>query len=255
MISQSATDQKKLSNIIVAGVVFTVLSVLVATLWGLFTYKQVLDMRAEYALLKDSVARLRYAPASVVIPAPDVAATATPITKATEKKAEEKKVPEPEKKVVPPVVAKAEPKIVTPTPKKANIPTVETAKKEEPKVVPTKGVVIWYYYRKGDNSSLQSALTTLGYVFQVKTLDNNNTGYQKSNCIWFGAGVPAAVVKKIAIAMIQSGTTLKGIRRFPQSRKKPSYKANVVEVGMDINLENYSSRPMSVVEVERAKSF
>lgn len=253
MISQSATDQKKLSNIIVAGVVFTVLSVLVATLWGLFTYKQVLDMRAEYALLKDSVARLRYSPATVVIPAPEVAAT--PVTKAAEKKAEEKKLAEPVKKAVPPVVAKAEPKIVTPTPKKAAIPTVETAKKEEPKIAPTKGVVIWYYYRKGDNASLQSALTTLGYVFQVKTLDNNNTGYQKSNCIWFGAGVPVAAVKKVAIAMIQSGTTLKGVRRFPQSRKKPAYKANVVEVGMDINLENYSSRPMSVVEVERAKSF
>lgn len=251
MISQSATEQKKLSNIIVAGVVFTVLSVLVATLWGLYTYKQVLDMRAEYAMLKDSVAGLRNATANVVTPPTEVAAT--PATQPAEKKVSEQPA-QAVKEAAVPAMAKAEPKIVPAPPKKAAVPSVTTKKEEEPQIAPTKGVVIWYYYRQGDNASLQSALTTLGYVFQLKTLEKN-TGYQKSNCIWFGSGVPVAAVKKVAIAMIQSGTTLKGIRRFPQSRKKPSYKANVIEVGMDINLENYSSRPMSVVEVERAKSF
>ena len=97
-------------------------------------------------------------------------------------------------------------------------------------------------------------LVQLGYNFDLRTLDKN-TGYQKTNCIWFGAGVPLSDVKKVAIALIQSGNTVKGIKRFPLSKKNSSYKRNIIEVGMEINYENYYSKPLSIVEVERAKNF
>jgi hypothetical protein len=94
----------------------------------------------------------------------------------------------------------------------------------------------------------------LGYNFHAKKTDKN-TGYEKSNCIWFGKGVPLDDVKRVAIAMIQSGNTIMGIKRFPLSVKNSSYKRNIIEVGREVKYETYYTRPLSIVEVERAKDF
>lgn len=243
MVSQSISANRKLSNVIVAGVVFTILSVIVGALWLLFSYKHVVDMRAEYARLKDSVNMMR-----------SVGVAATPVTE--EPKANTSPTEAKEE------IAKAEPVNATkPTPEKPEEKTIaaidatpKTEKSEPVKLIGRRNIALTYYTRRADNPNLENTLQMLGFKFEAKALDKN-TGVQKSNCIWFGAGVPVAEVKRVAYAMIQSGNTVKGIKRFPLSHKNPSYKNNVIEVGMELKYENYYARPLSIVEVERAKDF
>lgn len=251
MLSEPVTANKKLSEVIVAGVIFTVLSVLIATLWAMFSYKQVLDMRAEYAMLKDSVNRLRTVQAIIGnrVPQQEIAAnTPTQTTVVNEPAKQEAAIV---KEQLNPVAV--EPKPELPPAGKTVSPVVAKVKAEETKAA-SKNVVISYYYRRADNTSLPETLRGLGYKFELKKMEKNS-GYEKTNCIWFGAAVPVADVKKVAIAMIQSGNPVKGIKRFPLSNKNSSYKRNIIEVGMDPNLDNYSSRPLSIVEVERARKF
>lgn len=249
MLSQSASTNRKLSNVIAAGVVFTVISVVVTVLWILFSYRQVLNMRTEYAMLKDSVSDLRTTPADISNPVSKagVVPVKPGITNKTTPGAE---------KLKDTVVAAQKPlmKPLVKEPVTATMNSITKIDKPNPKSINRKSIVLTYYYRRADNENLETTLQALGYNFDIKELDKN-TGYQKSNCIWFGADVPLAEVKRVAIAMIQSGNTVKGIRRFPQSIKKTAYKRNVIEVGMEIKFENYYTRPLSIVEVERAKSF
>lgn len=251
MLSESVSANKKLSEVIVAGVIFTVLSVLIATLWAMFSYKQVLDMRAEYSMLKDSVNRLRTVQAIIGnrVPQQDIAAT-LPVATTTATEPVKKEATTIKEQLSP---ATTEPKPEPPPAAKTVNPAVAKVKTEEPKAA-SKNVVISYYYRRADNASLPETLRGLGYKFELKKMEKNS-GYEKTNCIWFGAGVPVADVKKVAIALIQSGNPVKGIKKFPLSRKNSSYKRNIIEVGMDPNLDNYSSRPLSIVEVERARKF
>lgn len=245
MVSQSIGANRRLSNIIVAGVVFTILSVLTGALWLLFSYKHVVDMRAEYARLKDSVAMLRST--NPVVPEPvseqltanavPAAASNTDVKNAAKTEQSIANKPTPEKQE-----------------EKAAIPIIETPKPEKAKMIARNNISLTYYTRRADNPNLENTLQMLGFKFEAKPLDKN-TGVQKSNCIWFGAGVPVAEVKRVAYAMIQSGNTVKGIKRFPLSHKNPSYKYNVIEVGMELKYENYYARPLSIVEVERAKDF
>ena len=77
----------------------------------------------------------------------------------------------------------------------------ESEKKKEavaPAKVSTRDVVVVYYHRRADNTNLSETLEGLGFNFVEKTIDKN-TGYEKTNCIWYGAGVPAAVVKNTAM--------------------------------------------------------
>lgn len=249
MLSQSASTNRKLSNVIAAGVVFTVISVVVSVLWVLFSYRQVLNMRTEYAMLRDSVADLSPTPANLpktVNKAPAVSVKPQIADKAIVSAEKPKDtVAAIQKPVLKPLVKE---------PVTATMNSITKINKPNPKALNRKSIVLSYYYRRADNENLETTLQGLGYNFDIKEADKN-TGYQKSNCVWFGADVPLAEVKRVAIAMIQSGNTVKGIRRFPQSIKKTAYKRNVIEVGMEVKLENYYTRPLSIVEIERAKSF
>ncbi len=239
MITQSATVNRRLANIITVGVVFTILCVVAGTLWILFSYRQVLDMRTEYAQLKYTAGKLRSGQGNV--PEEQAVQNTVVILPVKEQL-------EPGKEITTPAVEKNEVK------QEGSASTDENAEHKDALPVNRKDIVVWYFLRKADNESLQIALKSLGYNYNTKKLDKN-TGYQKSNCIWFGTGVPLADVKRVAIAMIQSGNTVKGIKRFPVSTRNPSYKRNVIEVGMEIKYETYYTKPLSIVEVERANNF
>lgn len=242
MESQTASVNRLLGNTVLAAGLFAIASVFAGTLWLLFTHKQVLDMKAEVAGMQATYQKTPSGPATEVIPPVqnnDSATATAPVEQ-----------PVKTDTMVAKVETSAEPKMA----ETVAVPVPEKKVVQQPKFVKSKDIVLAYYFRKADNESLQLALKTLGYNFDVRTLDKN-TGYQKTNCIWFGAGVPLSDVKKVAIALIQSGNTVKGIKRFPLSKKNSSYKRNIIEVGMEINYENYYSKPLSIVEVERAKDF
>lgn len=241
MESQTASVNRLLGNTVLAAGLFAIASVFVGTLWLLFTHKQVLDMKAEVAGLQATYQKPKQNPATKIMPQVKESDTSSVKTSV-----EEQPVAKTVAKIDTVVVEKKTEKLIVPEPEKKVV--------KQPKYVKSKDIVLAYYFRKADNESLQLALKTLGYNFDLRTLDKN-TGYQKTNCIWFGAGVPLSDVKKVAIALIQSGNTVKGIKRFPLSKKNSSYKRNIIEVGMEINYENYYSKPLSIVEVERAKNF
>jgi len=240
MDSQAMIVNKKLANAVLAGGLFAIASVFAGTVWILFSHKQVLDMKAEYAMFRDSVQNVRGVTRSTVTPPVQESVIALSDTLAKEET--------------------TKPEVKTDTAVVAGKAAITQAKTEKPKAAVTnrlvrpQDILLIYYYRKADNESLQAALSTLSYNIEVKTLDKN-TGYQKTNCIWFGAGVPLKEVKKVAVALIQAGNTIKGIKRFPMSKKDASYKRNIIEVGMDDHYENFYTRPLSIFEVEKAKDF
>jgi len=239
MITQSATVNRRLANIITVGVVFTILSVVAGSLWILFSYRQVLDMRAEYHSLRYTADKLRSGQGNVQELQPSENTTATMSIKE-----------ESDTTIITPSVNKNESAITS------EIITKPVLNNERDDATPLnkKDIILSYYLRRADNESLQIALKSLGYNFHAKKTDKN-TGYEKSNCIWFGKGVPLDDVKRVAIAMIQSGNTIMGIKRFPLSAKNSSYKRNIIEVGREVKYETYYTRPLSIVEVERAKDF
>lgn len=231
---------KQQYNALLIAFVFGLSSVAIGLLAILFSYKKVSDLNVEYQRLHASVSALKaespgQKPGNNTIAALDTAKVAdtqpAEVTTANEK----------------PVAAVTEEK-KTPAVK-------ESEKKKEvvaPAKVSTQDVVVVYYHRRADNANLSETLEGLGFNFVEKTIDKN-TGYEKTNCIWYGAGVPAGVVKNVAIAMIQSGNPIKGIKRFPPNSKNPSYKRNIIEVGREENYEKFYTRPMSIYEVEHAK--
>ncbi len=231
---------KQQYNALVAAFIFGLASVAIGLLAILYSYKKVVDLNAEYRQLHASVSALKAESQGQktnnnVVPLTDTGRETptqpaevtnetdnknTVITAATEKKAPEVKEP---------VKSKA-----------------SAAK------VSSRDVALVYYHRRADNPGLVATLEALGYHFEEKTMDKN-TGFEKTNCIWYGAGVPVSDVRKVAIAMIQSGNPVKGIKRFGPSTKDPSYKRNIIEVGREEKYEKYYTRPMSIYEVEHAK--
>lgn len=231
---------KQQYNALVAAFIFGLASVAIGLLAILYSYKKVADLNAEYQRLHASVSALKAEspgqnPVNNAVAARDTAKVLT--TQPAE------------------VIATNEKPVGTVTEEKKTPAVRESEKKKEavaPTKVSTRDVVVVYYHRKADNANLSETLEGLGFNFVEKTLDKN-TGYEKTNCIWYGAGVPASVVKNVAIAMIQSGNPIKGIKRFPPNSKTPSYKRNIIEVGREENYEKYYTRPMSIYEVEHAK--
>lgn len=258
MSEASVAARDRQANALGLALVFTVVTVMAAVIWLLYSYRQVLKMEEQYAGLKDSVIIAKGGRPQRPV---RNAAVITPVQPNTPKVSPQPQIENnatailPKKDTTRQPMAAAQPKPI------AQKPAITAAKpveknppaKTEP-VVASRNVVLTYYVRKADNESLERALKGLGYRFEHKELDKN-TGYQKSNCVYFGAGVPLADVKRVAIAMIQSGTTVKGIKRFGPSYKNAAYKRNVIEIGMEQALENYYSKPLSVVEVQRARSF
>lgn len=235
------------SNILTIAFVFGMVSVAIGLLSILFAYKKVLDIKSEYTMLHNSVNILRAeynnlkAQKAALTPAvaTSPATTGVPVSPKTEPEGSKPKE----------MIAAA-----TNTTAESTKPDKAEAKPEEKKAA--KGaynVVVVYYLRRADNQALEATLRDLGYKFERKVADNNT--FQKSNCVWFGAGVPLADVKRVVVSLIESGIAIKGVHKFPPARKNPSYKRNIIEVGMEPKYDNYSVRPLSVVEVQRAKSF
>ncbi|HEY9176973.1 MAG TPA: hypothetical protein VIN07_04745 [Flavipsychrobacter sp.] len=232
---------KQRYNVFVLAFSFGLIAVALGLLAILFSYKQVLDIQDKRAQLQAAVRALE-----------------TELDSLSSRRVA--LVDSVSEKVIPPVAEKQETAadtkpaeaVATEKPKVAQT-TVSTkgAKSTTAKVAPRE-VVLTYYHRKADNASLLAALQALDLRFEEKVLDKN-TGYEKTNCIWYGAGVPASEVKKVAIAIIQSGNPIKGIKRFGPSYKNPSYKRNIIEVGREENYEKYYTRPMSIYEVQVAK--
>lgn len=233
---------KQRYNVFVMAFSFGLISVAVGLLAILFSYKQVLDIQDRRAQLQTSVTALEAELDSLNMRKTLLVSTPK----------DEAKTPVPE--AVKPIAA-AQPAEVAVAEKKSP-PVTEPVKKKTAKTATAKvaprDVVLTYYHRNADNASLLVALQALDYRFEEMMIDKN-TGYEKTNCIWYGAGVPASEVKKVAIAIIQSGNPIKGIKRFGPSYKNPSYKRNVIEVGREENYEKYYTRPMSIYEVQIAK--
>lgn len=232
--------RKQRYNVFVMAFSFGLISVAVGLLAILFSYKQVLDIQDRRAQLQASVTALEAELDSLIMHKTLLVSTPQDEAKTL--------VPE----AIKPTVA-AQPAEVA---EKKSTPVTEpvrrkTAKTATAKVAP-RDVVLTYYHRNADNASLLVALQALDYRFEERMIDKN-TGYEKTNCIWYGAGVPASEVKKVAVAIIQSGNPIKGIKRFGPSYKDPSYKRNVIEVGREENYEKYYTKPMSIYEVQIAK--
>ncbi|HYD21443.1 MAG TPA: hypothetical protein VEB40_08215 [Flavipsychrobacter sp.] len=229
-------------NGLVAAFFFGVAAVAIGLLAILYSYKQILDLRKEKARLQASVSMLKSEldnkGVRKEIPVNDIkeetnthhreAASSSTAKKPAKSTVMEKKTP----------VAK------------------EPAKKKDTKAaipkVSSREVVITYYHRKADNVYLVATLQSLGYRFEGKTLDEN-TGNERTNCVWYGAGVPVSDVKKVATALIRSGTTIKGIQRFGPSYKNPSYKRNIIEIGREEKYEKSGTKGMAIYDVESAK--
>lgn len=232
---------KQQYNALLIAFVFGLSSVAIGLLAILYSYKKVSDLNAEYRQLHASVSALKaetgQKPTDNAVVALDTAKEAgTQVTETA-------------------VATTSEKPVATVSEEKKTPVVKEPEKKKEvaaPAKVSTRDVVLVYYQRRADNTNLSETLEGLGFSFVEKAIDKN-TGYEKTNCIWYGAGVPASVVKNVAIAMIQSGNPIKGIKRFPPSTKNPSYKRNIIEVGREENYEKYYTRPMSIYEVEHAK--
>lgn len=230
---------KQQYNALLIAFVFGLSSVAIGLLAILFSYKKVSDLNVEYQRLHASVSALKaesgQKPVNNTVAALDTAKVAT---------------------TPPAEVSTVNEKPVTTVTEEKKTPAIREIEKKKETVAPakvsTRDVVVVYYHRRADNTNLSETLEGLGFNFVEKTIDKN-TGYEKTNCIWYGAGVPAAVVKNVAIAMIQSGNPIKGIKRFPPNSKNPSYKRNIIEVGREEKYEKFYTRPMSIYEVENAK--
>lgn len=230
---------KQQYNALLIAFVFGLSSVAIGLLAILFSYKKVSDLNVEYQRLHASVSALKaesgQKPVNNTVAALDTAKLAT---------------------TPPAEVTTVNEKPVTTVTEEKKTPAIREIEKKKEAVAPpkvsTRDVVVVYYHRRADNTNLSETLEGLGFNFVEKTIDKN-TGYEKTNCIWYGAGVPAAVVKNVAIAMIQSGNPIKGIKRFPPNSKNPSYKRNIIEVGREEKYEKFYTRPMSIYEVENAK--
>lgn len=230
---------KQQYNALLIAFVFGLSSVAIGLLAILFSYKKVSDLNVEYQRLHASVSALKaesgQKPVNNTVAALDTAKVAT---------------------TPPAEVSTVNEKPVTTVTEEKKTPAIRESEKKKEAVAPakvsTRDVVVVYYHRRADNTNLSETLEGLGFNFVEKTIDKN-TGYEKTNCIWYGAGVPAAVVKNVAIAMIQSGNPIKGIKRFPPNSKNPSYKRNIIEVGREEKYEKFYTRPMSIYEVENAK--
>ncbi len=233
---------KQQYNALVTAFIFGVASVGIGLFAILYSYKKVVDLDAEYRQLSASVSELKtespgQKPVNNTVAVLDtVKEVTTPPTETVNTTAGDKPV-------------------ATVTEQKKPNTLKEPEKKKEivaqPKVS-TRDVVVVYYHRRADNANLSETLEGLGFNFVEKTIDKN-TGYEKTNCIWYGAGVPVSVVKNVAIALIQSGNPIKGIKRFGPSLKNPSYKRNMIEVGREEKYDKFYTRPMSIYEVEHAK--
>lgn len=230
---------KQQYNALLIAFVFGLSSVAIGLLAILYSYKKVSDLNVEYQRLHASVSALKaesgQKPVNNTVAALDTAKVAT---------------------TQPAEVTTANEKPVTTVTEEKKTPAIRESEKKKEAVMPakvsTRDVVVVYYHRRADNTNLSETLEGLGFNFVEKTIDKN-TGYEKTNCIWYGAGVPAGVVKNVAIAMIQSGNPIKGIKRFPPNTKNPSYKRNIIEVGREEKYEKFYTRPMSIYEVENAK--
>lgn len=230
---------KQQYNALLIAFVFGLSSVAIGLLAILFSYKKVSDLNVEYQRLHASVSALKaesgQKPVNNTVAALDTAKVAT---------------------TPPAEVSTVNEKPVTTVTEEKKTPAIRESEKKKEAVAPakvsTRDVVVVYYHRRADNTNLSETLEGLGFNFVEKTIDKN-TGYEKTNCIWYGAGVPAGVVKNVAIAMIQSGNPIKGIKRFPPNSKNPSYKRNIIEVGREEKYEKFYTRPMSIYEVENAK--
>ena len=230
---------KQQYNALLIAFVFGLSSVAIGLLAILFSYKKVSDLNVEYQRLHASVSALKaesgQKPVNNTVGALDTAKVAT---------------------TPPAEVSTVNEKPVTTVTEEKKTPAIRESEKKKEAVAPakvsTRDVVVVYYHRRADNTNLSETLEGLGFNFVEKTIDKN-TGYEKTNCIWYGAGVPAGVVKNVAIAMIQSGNPIKGIKRFPPNSKNPSYKRNIIEVGREEKYEKFYTRPMSIYEVENAK--
>lgn len=233
---------KQQYNVLVTAFIFGVAAVGIGLFAILYSYKKVVDLDAEYKRLSASVNALK-AESPKQKPADNAVAVLDTVKEAT----------------MPPTATvnttAVDKSVATVTEeKKPNTLKAPEKKKEivaQPKVS-TRDVVVVYYHRRADNANLSETLEGLGFNFVEKTIDKN-TGYEKTNCIWYGAGVPVSVVKNVAIAMIQSGNPIKGIKRFGPSLKNPSYKRNMIEVGREEKYDKFYTRPMSIYEVEHAK--
>ncbi len=234
---------KQQYNALVAAFIFGLASVAIGLLAILYSYKKVVDLNAEYRQLHASVSALKAESQgpktnnSIIPPADTVNEPIIQPAEATSETGNNK-------------TAKA-PGLENKTPE-INKPVKEKQSKAATGKVSSRDVVLTYYQRRADNPGLVATLEALGYRFEEKTMDKN-TGFEKTNCIWYGAGVPVSDVRKVAIAMIQSGNPVKGIKRFGPSIKDPSYKRNIIEVGREEKFEKYYTRPMSIYEVEHAK--
>lgn len=238
MINEGVSKQRY--NVFVAAFSFGMLSVAAGLMAILFSYKKVIDIRTEHTRLQASVSELKTEldslnkqKAVLVDFAKEDARIAAPVKPATNGQPVE--MPPAERKapaVKPPVVEKT---VQAPITK-----------------VSSRDVVVTYYHRSADNAYLVATLQSLGYRFEGREV-NGNTGNEKTNCIWYGAGVPAQDVKKVATALIHSGTAIKGIKRFAPSYRDPSYKRNIIEVGREESYEKRRTQPMSASDVQNAR--
>ena len=128
----------------------------------------------------------------------------------------------------------------------------DVIKKLSDKYTPDRNILIRYYYKTVDDEKIVLSLKSLGYSFEQKQPNERMTS-QKTNSIWFGSNVSIKDCKIVALALMRAGIEIKAIRGFKNNTINPSFKANIIEIGGDRNLENKT--PLTVSQVENATQF
>jgi len=119
---------------------------------------------------------------------------------------------------------------------------------------PDTNITITYYSKTIEAEKTTLALKSLGYDFKTKNPSPSLVN-QKTNSVWFGRNVNIKDCKIVALALIRAGIDIKAIRSYRTSSINPAYKANIIEIGGDKNLENQSASAMTVSYIENAKIF
>ncbi|OBP13773.1 hypothetical protein A5320_17830 [Rheinheimera sp. SA_1] len=115
-----------------------------------------------------------------------------------------------------------------------------------------KGIEVYYYNKTIDEKKIVVGLESLGYKFIAAT-PGKYMNKKQTNAIWFGSDVPLDDIKVVALALIRAGIQIKAVRPYRNSKEKPDYKSNRIEVGASIDIER--SNPLTIDEIVNAKEF
>jgi hypothetical protein len=113
-------------------------------------------------------------------------------------------------------------------------------------------VAVSYYSKTEEAEKITLSLKSLSYNLITKNPSERMKNYS-TNSVWFGNKVNISDVKIIALALIRAGITIRVIR--PYRNSSSNYKANIVEIGGDVVVEQSAILPYTIQRIDTITKF